>query len=231
MFTTANIQVGHLQAGTSREKKHDKMLQYIVVGVFRKDSNAPREVVVKLERNTSLSSALWRGMFRVRGWRYFQSLKVVRGFGIYECDPNNGSHRRIPLDTRKQQIVNQIYYEYMMAVNRDAWIEWIWDTITTRNLSIELILGWSVARISVVVSFPVILSFVIGMWYMKATGDVQTAWTIASYVVTAVEGLLFICRVAGWDQADDESSDHCASRRCHRDWGGLAGWVRDEDHV
>ncbi|KAF8518103.1 hypothetical protein BDD12DRAFT_866720 [Trichophaea hybrida] len=51
----------------------------------------------------------------------------------------------------------------MMAVNCDAWIGWIWNTISIRNLSIELILGWSVARISVVVSTPVILSFVIGM--------------------------------------------------------------------
>ncbi|KAF8518102.1 hypothetical protein BDD12DRAFT_924987 [Trichophaea hybrida] len=95
MFTTTNIQVGPVKTEYSRET-HNKIPQYIVVGVFRKDSSAPREAVVKLERNTSLSSALWRGMFRVRGWRYFLSLKVVRGFGIYKCDPNNGSHRRIP---------------------------------------------------------------------------------------------------------------------------------------
>jgi len=40
----------------------------------------------------------------------------------------------------------------------------------------------------IAVSFPVILSFAVGLWYMKKTGDVQTAWTLASYIVTGVGG-------------------------------------------
>jgi len=58
--------------------------RYIVVGVFNKVSKEPREVVVELEDSTPLSSALWRGIIGARGWRYFLSLKVVRGFGIYK---------------------------------------------------------------------------------------------------------------------------------------------------
>ncbi|KAF8247161.1 hypothetical protein K440DRAFT_644181 [Wilcoxina mikolae CBS 423.85] len=156
----------------------DRIEQYIVVGVFNKDSNTPREVIVELGRDSPLSSGLWRGVIRARGWRYFLSLKV--------CDTEYGSHHRITLDTRKQQIVNQIYYEYVTGVNSDAWNEWIFNTIADQSLSIELLLGWSVVRISVVVSFPVLSSFAIGMWYMQTTGDVQTAWTIASYVITGV---------------------------------------------
>lgn len=34
-----------------------------------------------------------------------------------------------------------------------------------------------------------ILSLVIGTWYMQSTGDVQTAWTISSYSVTAAGGM------------------------------------------
>jgi len=35
---------------------------------------------------------------------------------------------------------------------------------------------------------PVFLSIVAGVTYQRLTEDVQTAWTIASYVVTAVGG-------------------------------------------
>jgi hypothetical protein len=58
--------------------------RYTVVGVFNKVSKEPREVVVELEDSTPLSSALWRGIIGTRSWRYFLSLKVVRGFGIYK---------------------------------------------------------------------------------------------------------------------------------------------------
>lgn len=53
------------------------------------------------------------------------------------------------------------------------------------GLSLELLLGWCPIKILVVVILPVVLSLAIGTWYMQVTGDVQTAWTIASYIVTA----------------------------------------------
>lgn len=52
------------------------------------------------------------------------------------------------------------------------------------HYSLELKLGWSVTMIGTLTATPVILSLAIGKWYMQKTGDVQTAWTIASYIVT-----------------------------------------------
>lgn len=57
--------------------------------------------------------------------------------------------------------------------------------------SLELRLGWSVTRIVIMTATPVILSLVVGIWYMQFTGDTQTAWTIASYIVTAAGGEYF----------------------------------------
>jgi hypothetical protein len=51
-------------------------------------------------------------------------------------------------------------------------------------LSLELVIGWSGFRISLAVLFPVTLSLVVGIWYQKVTGDVATAWVLATYVVT-----------------------------------------------
>jgi hypothetical protein len=52
-------------------------------------------------------------------------------------------------------------------------------------LSLELIMGWSGFRISLTILAPVTLSLVVGLWYQKATGDVATAWALATYVVTS----------------------------------------------
>ena len=68
------------------------------------------------------------------------------------------------------------------------WDEWAVENIFDRNISLELKLGWSVWRLALLVSSPVVLSLVIGFWYQSVTDDVQTAWTIASYVVTAAGG-------------------------------------------
>lgn len=67
------------------------------------------------------------------------------------------------------------------------WCTWIQENLNAsdRRYSIELVYGWAPERVIVVFVIPVMLSFVSGLWYMLATGDVSTAWTIASYVVTA----------------------------------------------
>jgi len=67
--------------------------QYIVIGVFNKGSNEPREAIFELGPNTPLSSILQRGIIKARGWRYFLSLKVVHRFGIYVVSDNSRSAR------------------------------------------------------------------------------------------------------------------------------------------
>ena len=56
------------------------------------------------------------------------------------------------------------------------------------DLSLELIYSWSALRLSFVVAVPLLLSLAIGIWYMKATGDVVGAWTVSLYVVTSAAG-------------------------------------------
>jgi hypothetical protein len=63
------------------------------------------------------------------------------------------------------------------------------DPLKGEMLLIEVILGWSAPRISVVVLAPVLLSLEIGLWlnfrnWSDAT-TIQTAWGVASYIDTA----------------------------------------------
>ncbi|KAL9572289.1 hypothetical protein ACKAV7_003490 [Fusarium commune] len=65
-----------------------------------------------------------------------------------------------------------------------------WATFRLQGeYGLELVLDWSVTRISIVVLVPVLLSLAIGIWLnSKAWTDlatIQTAWGTASYIVTA----------------------------------------------
>jgi hypothetical protein len=57
------------------------------------------------------------------------------------------------------------------------------------RLSIEVILDWSIPRISAVVLTPVLLSLGIGIWLNSRNwsdlATIQTAWGVASYIATA----------------------------------------------
>jgi hypothetical protein len=56
------------------------------------------------------------------------------------------------------------------------------------QLSIEFIEGWSRSRIAILAIIPVVFSLAIGFYYQYAFDDVQTAWSLASYIVTTFAG-------------------------------------------
>lgn len=76
-----------------------------------------------------------------------------------------------------------------------AWQGWVQKNLNDNKenplegrYSLQLLYDWSSFRLSFVVMVPLLLSFVIGLWYMLRTGDIITAWTIALYIVTAAAG-------------------------------------------
>jgi hypothetical protein len=78
-----------------------------------------------------------------------------------------------------------------------AWADWIHESLNKESTdvhaegtySIEVVLGWSEFRITLVVLLPFLLSLGIGIGLNKVdwtdTSTIQTAWGIATYVVTA----------------------------------------------
>lgn len=52
--------------------------------------------------------------------------------------------------------------------------------------SLQLMYDWSSYRLTLIVAVPVLLSLVLGLWYMSGDhGDVGAAWTIAGYIISA----------------------------------------------
>ena len=71
-------------------------------------------------------------------------------------------------------------------------MDWIHATLNSKgeNHSLELMYSWSPIRVGFVIMLPVVLSLIAGCLYTVMTNDVQTAWTLSSYVLSAVGGEL-----------------------------------------
>ncbi|KAF7895567.1 uncharacterized protein EAF01_009529 [Botrytis porri] len=52
-------------------------------------------------------------------------------------------------------------------------------------------------RLSAVVITPLLLSLIVGTWFMAVTGDVITAWTLALYIVTAAAAIVALLGIIG----------------------------------
>jgi hypothetical protein len=78
-----------------------------------------------------------------------------------------------------------------------SWTKWVQKELNGNKIilfegrySLELIYSWSAVRLSVAVVTPTLFNLAMGLGYMIKTGDVSTAWTISSYIVTAAGGML-----------------------------------------
>ncbi|KAG5761698.1 hypothetical protein H9Q72_010183 [Fusarium xylarioides] len=189
---------------------------YIVLGLFLRANPNPKERVVFVDKPEQLFSRLRWATFRLRGTRgTLLSLKHLKGFRLYKCDPDTGTHKRINLDDNgvaDLQLFMSTYRRWHVPRHISlAWSDWIHCTMNNKRLDIlegeyglELVLDWSVTRISIVVLVPVLLSLAIGIWLnSKAWTDlatIQTAWGTASYTVTA--GALLAAMLGFLDIAD-----------------------------
>ncbi|KAF5553493.1 hypothetical protein FNAPI_6725 [Fusarium napiforme] len=189
---------------------------YVVLGLYLRGNPNPKERVVFVDKPDQLFSKLRWATFRLRGMRgTLLSLKHLKGFRIYKCHADTGTHKRINLDDNgvaDLQLFMGTYRRWLVPRHISlAWSDWIHCTLNNKRLDIlegeyglELVLDWSVTRISIVVLVPVLLSLAIGIWLnSKAWTDlatIQTAWGTASYIVTA--GALLAAMLGFLDIAD-----------------------------
>lgn len=197
--------------GTARADQHTTVIKanaqfadqdYVVVGIWNPKQSIPREVILPLETG-KIFKQIRKAERRLRPWwKSLLSLKTVVCFGVYECLPHQGRHILLPVDKHTQQILTDLYREYNSAsVDYDnRWHRWIIDEMNLGSrepeegkYALRLVLGWSAPKIIFWTTSPVILSLVIAFWYSYKPRDpgadevaiVQTAWTIASYIITA----------------------------------------------
>ncbi|KAH7305032.1 hypothetical protein B0I35DRAFT_444682 [Stachybotrys elegans] len=174
---------------------------YVVVGLFSAVDDQPHEIVIRIKNDEHLFRDLRWAIFRLRGLRYFLSLKSVRSFRVYKCLVSTGAHKHLELDNESASDLKRLTAAYKShwvpkRVN-SGWATWIHkclnqdstNILTDGAYSLEIVLGWSATRISVAILVPVILSLAIGCWFNSREwtdlGTIQAAWGIASYIATA----------------------------------------------
>ena len=105
------------------------------------------------------------------------------------------------LNPSQKAIMSQFFLAYRASYRHSddtvakAWQGWVHKNLNGSSdnplegrYSLQLLYDWSSFRLSFVVVVPLLMSLVIGLWYMIQKGDVVTAWTIALYIVTAAAG-------------------------------------------
>ncbi|XEV04380.1 hypothetical protein FSHL1_009667 [Fusarium sambucinum] len=189
---------------------------YVVLGIFPRGALNPKEQIVFIDRPDQFFSKLRWATFRLRGMRgTFLSLKHLAAFRLYKCDANTGKHDHVNLDangTADLYLLLSTYKSWHIPqhISR-AWADWTHRTLNNERLdvlkgeyAIELVLAWSLTRITVVVLVPVLLSLAIGIWLNAKDwtdlATIQTAWGTASYIVTA--GALLAAMLGFLDIAD-----------------------------
>ncbi|KAK1751058.1 hypothetical protein QBC47DRAFT_464270 [Echria macrotheca] len=173
----------------------DNQKLYFVIGIFEPSRDKPVETIVKVgdgRKNDNFSKDVSRAVRKLRGLHRFLSLKSVAGFAIYECGAH-GRHTHIKDPEAEQYLVALFEAWRAGEVFKAQWQDWIMKNLNRGNpqpaagsYSIRLVLRWDTYRISFAIMLPVFLSIIAGVTYQELTGDVQTAWSIASYVVTGV---------------------------------------------
>ncbi|KAG9229979.1 hypothetical protein BJ875DRAFT_546542 [Amylocarpus encephaloides] len=140
----------------------------VVLGLFSTGNKVPKERILKLRHGFEewLNRQIWLNVIRLHGLRAYLS------WGNISSNWNPWI----------QDSVNYGANEYGALGRED-------EGAVTHPQSLEIVLCWGSIRVSVVILFPVILSFLIGMWFQSRNptdlATIQIALRIASYVVTA----------------------------------------------
>jgi hypothetical protein len=201
----------HVRAKLDQSKSADDDLgAYIIVGMMSTTTSLVREQLIYLRTPDGTSvdffMALRTAEWKIRPWyQRILALKHIGAFGIYQCHPDEDYHAPVEVDRATKLALAELYHAYRS--NRrdkdDYWKRWIHhffnegDRVPGRGrYALRFVLTWSVRKILLFSFVPIILSLVIGFWYMFTSHDlqsdrvaiVQTAWTIASYIVTTAGG-------------------------------------------
>jgi hypothetical protein len=118
-----------------------------------------------------------------------------------KCNWEAEFHEKIEMTVEEEMTLTSLYGAYgSWTLDKEDWAMWIHESLNydcfdplgiplEHTLSLEIVLGWSLFRISVVILAPILLSLALGLWFQSKNindlATVQTAWSIASYVATA----------------------------------------------
>ncbi|OQE17832.1 hypothetical protein PENSTE_c019G09469 [Penicillium steckii] len=144
---------------------------------------------------------------KLRGiWRRLFSLKELREIRLVSFTPLD--HRPVPVYI-PQYTKHDILFAYRHPEklhSTDEWIQWIYKLRQpNQRYALEFIETWSTLRIMIAVSTLLLLSTSVGVIWSILKDDIQTAFTIASFVLAA--GTVLLAALGIVNSIDSSTSD------------------------
>ncbi|KAK3304955.1 uncharacterized protein B0T15DRAFT_256265 [Chaetomium strumarium] len=116
--------------------------------------------------------------------RYF-SLKTLRSFRLLAFTPTTRP-TEVPLDDFVLQEMMYAYRNPDRLSTTDDWVHWEFRLRRQdRRHALEFVEGWNTTRIAISGTIPWLASSLVGIIWAVTGGDTQTAFTVASFILTS----------------------------------------------
>ncbi|CAG8980873.1 hypothetical protein HYALB_00013512 [Hymenoscyphus albidus] len=139
-------------------------------------------------------------------WRRAVFLKSLRGIRLLSITPTTRP-TIVPLDDFIIQEVLHAYQNPSTIETEHDWIDWVFRLRQPdRRHALEFVEGWNGTRIAIAGLMPLLVSCVLGVVWSWRTGDVQTAFTVAGFVLTAGTLVLALLAIISGIEASGRAS-------------------------
>ncbi|CAM1502098.1 Fc.00g040820.m01.CDS01 [Cosmosporella sp. VM-42] len=139
-----------------------------------------------------------QAIFRYQMSSFFRrhfSLKSHKAFRILAYTPTKRP-TIVPLDDMVLQEMMYAYRNPHKLESNDEWIQWVFRLRRKdKRHAIEFVEGWNTTRIAIAGSVPWLISWLVGIIWAASRGDSQTAFTIASFILTSSSILLALLAI------------------------------------
>ncbi|CAG5158431.1 uncharacterized protein ALTATR162_LOCUS5076 [Alternaria atra] len=128
-------------------------------------------------------------------WRRCFSLKTLKCLRLlsYTLDTRPSA---VPFDEMTMQEVLYAYNHPSEFGPETDWVEWIFRLRQPdKRHALEFVEGWNRTRIAILGVIPCIASTLVGVIWSSRGGDVQTAFTVAAFILTLATVLLALLAV------------------------------------
>ncbi|KAL1297430.1 hypothetical protein AAFC00_004960 [Neodothiora populina] len=101
-----------------KQRETEDAGKYVVLGIFNRVDGRPQEILVDIRDDARLFCSVYCSIIRLRGLAAFFSLKDVKYFKVFSCDPQTGVHHRIKLDATSIDALHKFQLAY------SSWASW-----------------------------------------------------------------------------------------------------------
>ncbi|PVI00645.1 hypothetical protein DM02DRAFT_728436 [Periconia macrospinosa] len=128
-------------------------------------------------------------------WRRYFSLKTLTGLRLLAYSPSTRP-AVVPLD---DLILQEMFYAYEhpeSVHSQTEWIEWVFRLRRRdKRHALEFVEGWNSTRVIIAGMLPWLFSCIVGVAWTAAGKDTQTAFTVASFILTSGTVILALLAV------------------------------------